>query len=240
VSRAHIVAEIRRTAEENGGKPLGRQRFRAETGLRDADWLQYWPRWSEALKEAGFDANTLQGHYTDEQLLRPLADEVRRFGRMPTYAEMTVRRNEGAPLPNTKVYSNRWTKAEMVAEMRTFSRAHPELADIAYVLDAAIVRDQPASAPEVAPWETTEFGFVYLIKSGKHYKLGRTNAAGPREHELAIRLPERTTRVHSIKTDDPAGIEAYWHRRFADQHEDGEWFKLTPEDVAAFKRRTFM
>ena len=85
-----------------------------------------------------------------------------------------------------------------------------------------------------------EMGFVYLLKSGRFFKIGRSNACGRRERELAIQLPEKAALVHQIRTDDPAGIEKYWHQRFDSQRKNGEWFDLSASDTKAFRRRKFM
>ena len=80
---------------------------------------------------------------------------------------------------------------------------------------------------------------MYLIKSGRHHKSGYTKDEDQRVGALAYQTVERNVLIHTIFTDDPFGIEKYWHRRFADKRvrPDGEWFALSAKDVAAFKRR---
>jgi len=62
-----------------------------------------------------------------------------------------------------------------------------------------------------------ELGIVYLFKERRFYKIGRSNSLGRREYELGIKLPEKLKLIHQIRTDDPVGIEAYWHNRFKRQ-----------------------
>jgi len=69
-----------------------------------------------------------------------------------------------------------------------------------------------------------------------NYKIGKTNDTVRRGNEIRIQLPERTDLIHSIKTDDPSGIEAYWHKRFETKRMNGEWFDLNSSDIKAFKR----
>jgi|TARA_B100000959_G_C14898535_1_gene589830 hypothetical protein len=53
---------------------------------------------------------------------------------------------------------------------------------------------------------------------------------------LQLELPEKVKPTHYIETDDPSGIEKYWHNRFANKRKEGEWFSLSNNDVRAFKR----
>jgi hypothetical protein len=80
---------------------------------------------------------------------------------------------------------------------------------------------------------------VYLARHGRDYKIGRSNDVARRRREIALLLPSALEHIHVIETDDPEGIEQYWLRRFAERGVRGEWFRLTPDDVSAFKRRRY-
>jgi Meiotically up-regulated gene 113 len=81
-------------------------------------------------------------------------------------------------------------------------------------------------------------GYVYLMRHGsaREFKIGRTSNPIRRAGEVGIELPQRLEPLHVIETDDPGGVEAYWHRRFAEKRLKGEWFALTAQDIRAFKR----
>jgi Meiotically up-regulated gene 113 len=238
VDKEHILAEIRRTAGANGGQPLGRQRFAAETGIREHDWSgRYWARWSDALAEAGYSPNELQGRYADDLLLAALVDEIRRLGRMPTTSELILRRRSDNDFPSAKVFDRFGPKPAWPRRVADYCRDRPEDADVLEIVTPLIV---DVETPEPEQDVDERYGFVHLLRSGRHYKIGHTLDVGRRRYDLAIQLPEAVTEEHAIRTDDPAGIERYWHGRFASRRKNGEWFELTRADITAFKRRKFM
>jgi hypothetical protein len=237
VTKEQILSELQRTADANGGVPLGKGRFEAETGIREQDWRgRYWARWNDALAEAGFPPNQLQGRLDHDLVLSKLVAEIRRLGRMPTVAELSLRRREDDTFPSPRVFERFGPKATWAQQVLDYCAERDDCADVAEIVAPLVpVEREPEEAGE-----TAVEGFVYLLKSGRFYKIGRTLDVGRRKYDLAIQLPEAVTEEHVIRTDDPTGIERYWHLRFADRRKNGEWFELTRADVSAFKRRKFM
>jgi hypothetical protein len=241
--REAILQEIRRCAAENGGVPLGRGRFEADTGIREGDWLGlYWTRWGDAVTEAGFEPNVLQSRvHDDDGMLRHLAMLTRQLGHYPTIAEMKMHRNNDPAFPSAESLRMRiGGRNQQIARVVAWTTTAPDFADVNAICEPLVAAEGPPTTDAVAA-KAKATGFVYLVRSGKHHKIGRANDLGRRSYEIALQLPERLKLVHAFETDDPPGIERYWHERFAEKRVNGEWFLLSAADVAAFRaRRRFM
>jgi hypothetical protein len=60
MDKQYIIDEIKRTAQENGGIPLGRGRFTNETGIRISDCSgRFWVRWG-AMHESRRVSNPMR------------------------------------------------------------------------------------------------------------------------------------------------------------------------------------
>jgi hypothetical protein len=239
MNKAHILQEIVRTAEANSGVPLGRDRFQSETGIRESDWHgKYWIRWSDAVREAGFVPNRMSAAYDKADLLDKYARLARELGRLPVRGDLLLKARSDSSFPSKSAFERFGRKAKLIKRLLEYCGSREGYEDVARLCEehAAGNREVPDESARVEE----KVGFVYLIKSGRFYKIGKTNAAGRREYELAIQLPEKVKTIHVIRTDDPSGIEAYWHKRFEAKRKKGEWFELGAAVVAAFKRRKFM
>jgi hypothetical protein len=239
MNKEHILQEIKRTAKANDDAPLGRLRFFRETGIKESDWKgKFWARWNDAVSEAGLEPNKKTSAYEEELLIGKFISLMRDLRRFPVVAEIRMKVRTDPSFPNDKTFGRFGSKPEFAAKILDYCRTRSGYEDV--VALCATIADRPKANGEDVDDSQIVIGYVYLMKSGKFYKLGRSNAAGRREYELGIQLPEKLKTVHVIRTDDPAGIEAYWHRRFEEKRKNGEWFDLDAADVTAFRRRKFM
>lgn len=236
MQREDILAEIRRTTQENGGKPLGTGRFEQETGIRPYDWSKHWVRFSEAQREAGFEPNKLMGAYEDDYMLEKLAELVRELKHFPVKNEMRIKRRSDSTLPSLDTYARLGNKEQLIAKVLAFCENKSGWADITKILEP-LVGSKIVDTGDFGADEKPSYGFVYLIKGHPgEYKIGRTNLVDRRVSELGATASIDQQLIHEIKTDDPSGIELYWHKRFAAKRMKGEWFRLNAADVKTFRR----
>lgn len=236
IDKSHIIREIRHIANANGGKPPGVHIFERETGIRQSDWYpDTWPRWSDALDEAGYPPNKLQGRIDDEVVIEKYIALVRELKRFPVIGEIRRKARVDKSFPSHSRFERFGGKEKLIEAVVGYCRGNADLSDILALYD-----EREPSSPNVGQTRQgrklkVATGFVYLMKSGRHYKIGRTKSVGRRGSELSIKIPVPPKTIHTIETDDPVGVEAYWHRRFNDKRGEGEWFELAAEDVRAFK-----
>jgi hypothetical protein len=233
--RDEIIAHIQRLATANGQAP-GQKLFERETSIPAHAWIgKLWARWGDALIEAGYQPNAWQGRLDSDEVLNGIIEGIRYFGRFPSRHELMMYRQTNPAVPSDNAIKRHFGRRDdLIAALAKRAADDPAYDDIAPLLPAVAPK---AATPRIATKPVD--GYVYLIKSGNFYKVGRSNDAERRFKQISIALPDKAELFHMITTDDPPGIEAYWHRRFADRRANGEWFKLTAADVAAFKRRKF-
>ena len=203
------------------------------SGIPQHHWYgKIWPRWSDALADAGLGGNELQGRFDSAEVLRKVVEATTQLGRVPTTPEMKILRLADNEFPNPKTVAAHFgNRTELIEVVRSHCSQNPNLSHL--------LEQLPEPPKTQRPIGKLATGWVYLLKSGPHYKVGRSETLEKRIRQISIALPESVTLVHAIETDDPVGIEAYWHRRFAPQRLNGEWFKLGTSELSAFRRRKF-
>lgn len=235
VSRQQIVAEIQRLAAVSGGR-LSVRAFCEQSGIREHQILGvHWAKWNDALAEAGIkNTNSFfQPRTEDAKVVEALADFTNRHGKWPTDNDLLIERRRNTSFPSIKVIRRVRAASPLASRIAAYCSGRPELA-VAAEIAASIAKSETAKEPTSA---AAVSGYVYMMRSGRRYKIGHTNSPIRRHREVRLELPDPTTVVHTIATDDPDGVEGYWHIRFKLKRvRDTEFFELDASDVAAFKR----
>jgi Meiotically up-regulated gene 113 len=240
VTKEEAIRLVRDLAARNGGK-VSFSSFIEEAGipknrLRRALWF---PGWNNFLQEIGLTTNQfLTDRISDGDIAVAVAELIKRLKRWPTEDEFAREKKANPTIPDVSIIRRAKTSGKLRSLLEHY-RPDDET--------ATIVRTVAAHLPAVDEDETSDGdkslrvqGFVYMLRSGRRYKIGFTNSPVRRFREVRIELPDETIQVHTIETDDPRGIEDYWHRRFASKRiRNSEWFELDVNDIRAFKRRKY-
>lgn len=248
MKKEHILNEVRRTAIN--GEPLGQDRFKTETGIMKSEWHgKYWTNWGEALKEAGYEPNKFTEAFGEEWLIEQLASFIHNMGRVPTEGEFKLKKNNDKSFPSFKTFLKRFgrehERANKVIEYCEKNNVYPDVIEICRPISK---KSDTKKAKELDDDIDTEgkSGHVYMLEHDGVYKIGSSTDATQRYKQIKVQMPFETKEIHVISTDDPSGIEAYWHNRFKDKKNkrgrkmQGEWFNLSASDIKAFKKRKFM
>ena len=177
MNKAHVISEIQRTAAGNGGLPLGWRRFEEETGIGYYDWYgRFWTKWSDAVREAGFEPNRMNEAIHDVVLFQKVVALTRNLGRVPTQGDLMIAARNDPSFPSEKVYRRLGSKAERAVRIVSYCDANPGNEDVANLWRTVQSRSVPVELVEV-PNSISAVGFVYLLKHGsrREYKIGRTN-----------------------------------------------------------------
>ena len=250
--KRRILNEIRRTAETNGGVPLGTAKFLQETGIKVTDWEgKLWARWGDAVREAGFEPNQLTAPYDTTTVIEKYISLIRELGRFPVQRELKMKQKSDKSFPSARVFDRLGSKQHWAAMIREHCASRVGYDDVTALCPRIAERlaepgEEAASDGDLSTDLTgmVKEGFVYMglltLGRERRYKIGKAVLVERRTDQISLQLPVDLALVHSIRTDDAYGIEAYWHRRFAAKRAKGEWFTLSRQDVESFKRRKFM
>lgn len=235
MNKEKILSEIKRLATERGGR-ISIRTFCSETGISEHQILGvYWSKWNDALSEAGIATSSFFVPRTsDTAVIESFVQLIQKLQRWPRENDLRIERRNNPSFPSVKVIRRIRGTLPFAARIVSYCADRADLAEVKRIADEVAKSEAGDTSSQR---NTLVTGYVYMMRSGRRYKIGRTNSPSRRHREVRLDLPDPTSVVHTIATDDPTGIEAYWHKRFQDKRiRDTEFFDLDKNDVSAFKR----
>ena len=74
-------------------------------------------------------------------------------------------------------------------------------------------------------------GYVYFLKAGPYYKIGRTSDVLRRFPQINLKMPFEVRLWAVWWADDMVELEQLAHDFYAKYHVNGEWFELPPREA---------
>jgi len=107
-------------------------------------------------------------------------------------------------------------------------------------LETSVPAEAPAPEADATAADAKSTGGVFMLKSGPKYMIRKSRHFDRRVKMIQRQFGDKVELVHMIPAVDIDRAESYWHERFKDRRESGEWFALSDDQVAEFKACTEM
>jgi hypothetical protein len=140
VDREQLIAAIRAAVEAGGGKPLSMQKFFAVSKLKMRAITRNFPKWSDAMKAAGFDFEKYPRRVTSEQLMADWGETARKLGHIPTFREYAILGRFNQSVLKRR-FGGRWVN--ILSAFRSFAMKNQHWVDVLTMLPRS---DQKVSA----------------------------------------------------------------------------------------------
>src|SRR5437660_10219857 len=104
-SREEILSEISKFVAANEGQIPGERTFATATRIKGSAWKgKHWARWSDAVREAGYDPNAMNQTIPEQDILDQRAGFSTKLAYFPVRPEATrrPRATPGVPVSQTK------------------------------------------------------------------------------------------------------------------------------------------
>lgn len=108
--------------------------------------------------------------------------------------------------------------------------------DVLWYIQAVLEIGKPQPLPHIQKPEPLATGYIYLVQSPSgHYKIGKAKDVTNRLKTFEVKMPFEIELIHVIPCSNYHKAESKLHKQYANKRLNGEWFELTPEDVATIK-----
>ena len=142
MNKDDILDAIRLTTAENGGVPLGVEKFTEKTGITKGNWLgKIWVKWSDAVKEAGYEPNTFSSPAYDVGcVIRTIAEYARELGHFPTKPELKIRHYNDKSFPSYTTLSKQLgSKSEVISKVAAYCKQDDSLESVHRMCESMVL-----------------------------------------------------------------------------------------------------
>lgn len=240
LTKEEIIEKIQKWANENNGRTPSEKIIKEELEIPRWTWTNYWTKATDMQRSAELNPQVFdKTKYTKDDLCNKFIEFLREKGHWPSRAELDFKHKQDITFPASGTFYTKLgqiNNGELVESISMYIKNKSGYNDILSICNSLLsgLEEKEKSVKSVITNE--KHGFVYMFKTGRYYKVGCSEDTARRYRELSSQFPDELKHKHKIETDDPLGVESYWHKRFKSKHIKGEIFNLDAADVKAFKR----